>query len=100
MTTAKGILYNETAVPVRGRIDSIPPIKFQGTPTGVNTFRGMELPIALLDKSGNVNGCVYSKAHMAYAVLPAAVERSYIKGTAKLRSGDKAEDVEIAGPAE
>jgi hypothetical protein len=100
MTTAKGILYNETAVPVRGRIDSIPPIKFQGTPTGVNTFRGMELPVALLDKDGNVNGWFYSKAHMAFAVLPAAIERSYIKGTVQLRSGQKTENVEVSGPAE
>ena len=100
MTTAKGILYNETAVPVRGRIDSIPPIKMQRTPTGVNTFRGMELPVALLDKEGNVNGWFYSKAHMAYAVLPAAIQRSFIAGTLQLRSGDKTETVEVSGPAE
>ncbi|HEY4675857.1 MAG TPA: DUF6004 family protein [Candidatus Angelobacter sp.] len=100
MTTAKGILYNETAVPVRGRINSIPPIKFEGTPTGVNTFRGMEIPIALLDQDGAVNGWFYSKSHMAYAVLPAAVERSFIKGTVQLRSGDKVETVEISGPGE
>lgn len=100
MTTAKGILYNETAVPVRGRINSIPPIKFEGTPTGVNTFRGMEIPVALLDQDGAVNGWFYSKSHMAYAVLPAAVERSFIKGTVQLRSGDKVETVEISGPGE
>jgi hypothetical protein len=100
MTTAKGILYNETAVPVRGRINSIPPVKFEGTPTGVNTFRGMEIPVALLDQDGAVNGWFYSKSHMAYAVLPAAVERSFIKGTVQLRSGDKVETVEISGPGE
>lgn len=100
LTTAKGILYNETAVPVRGRIDSIPPVKFQDTPTGVNTFRGMELPVALLDKEGNVNGWFYSKAHMAYAVKPAAIERSFIKGKLALRSGQKTEEVEVSGPAE
>jgi hypothetical protein len=100
MTTAKGILYNETAVPVRGRINSIPPIKFEGTPTGVNTFRGMEIPVALLDQDGAVNGWFYSKSHMAYAVLPAAVERSMIKGTVQLRSGDKVETVEVSGPGE
>jgi hypothetical protein len=100
LTTAKGILYNETAVPVRGRIDSIPPVKFQGTAPGVNVFRGMELPVALLDKDGNVNGWFYSKTHMAYAVLPAAVERTYIKGTLQLRSGDKTESVVVSGPAE
>ncbi len=100
LTTAKGILYNETAVPVRGRIDSIPPIKLQGTPTGVNVFRGMELPVALLDKDGNVNGWFYSKAHMAYAVKPAAIEKSFIKGTVQLKSGDKTETVEVSGPSE
>jgi len=100
LTTAKGILYNETAVPVRGRIDAIPPVKFEGTPTGVNVFRGMELPVALLDREGNVNGWFYSKAHMAYAVLPAAIERSFIKGTVQLKSGDKTENVEVSGPAE
>ena len=100
MTTAKGILYNETAVPVRGRIDAIPPIKFQNTPTGVNVFRGMELPTPLLDKEGNVNGWFYSKSHMAFAVLPKAVERSFIKGTVEFRSGDQTETVEVGGPAE
>ncbi len=100
MTTAKGILYNETAVPVRGRIDSIPPVKFENTPTGVNVFRGMELPIPLLDKDGNVNGWFYSKSHMAYAVLPKAIERSFIKGTVELRAGGKTETVEVSGPAE
>ena len=100
LTTAKGILYNETAVPVRGRIDSIPPVRFQGTAEGVNVFRGMELPVALLDRDGNVNGWFYSKAHMAYAVLPAAIERSYITGSVQLKSGDKTENVQISGPAE
>jgi hypothetical protein len=100
LTTAKGILYNETAVPVRGRIDSIPPVKFQGTPEGVNVFRGMELPVALLDRDGNVNGWFYSKAHMAYAVLPAAIERSTISGSIQLKSGDKTETVQVSGPAE
>ncbi len=100
MTTAKGILYNETAVPVRGRINAIPPVKFEGTPTGVNTFRGMEIPVALLDQDGAVNGWFYSKSHMAYAVLPAAIERSFVKGTIQLRSGDKVETVEISGPGE
>jgi len=100
LTTAKGILYNETAVPVRGRIDAIPPVKFQGTPVGVNVFRGMELPVALLDKSGNVNGWFYSKAHMAYAVKPAGIERSYLKGEVELRQGERTEKVSISGPVE
>lgn len=100
ITTAKGILYNETAVPVRGRVDAIPPVKFQNTPTGVNVFRGMELPVALLDKTGNVNGWFYSKTHMAYAVKPAAIERSFLSGTVALRQGDRSEDVAVSGPVE
>jgi len=100
LTTAKGVLYNETAVPVRGRIDSIPPVRFEGTATGVNVFRGMELPVALLDESGNVNGWFYSKAHMAYAVKPAAVERHDIQATVKLRQGDRVEEVTVSGPIE
>jgi len=100
LTTAKGILYNETAVPVRGRIDSIPPVKFQSTAEGVNVFRGMELPVALLDRDGNVNGWFYSKAHMAYAVLPAAVERSFVTGSVRLKEGNRTETVQISGPAE
>ena len=87
-------------MPVRGRVDSIPPVKFQGTQTGVNVFRGMELPVALLDKSGNVNGWFYSKAHMAYAVKPAAIERSFLKGTVELRQGNQTETVEVSGPVE
>lgn len=100
LTTAKGILHNETAVPVRGRIDAIPPVRFQGTATGVNVFRGMELPTPLLDKDGAVNGWFYSKSHMAFAVLPKAIERSFINGTIELRSGDKTETVGLNGPAE
>lgn len=100
LTTAKGVLYNETAVPVRGRIDSIPPVRFEGTPTGVNVFRGMELPVALLDESGSVNGWFYSKAHMAYAVKPAAVERQNIQAKVKLRRGDRLEEVQVSGPIE
>lgn len=100
LTTSKGILYNETAVPVRGRINAIPPVKFDDTPTGVNVFRGMELPVALLDKDGNVNGWFYSKAHMAYAVLPGAIERSFARGRVQLRAGSREETVEISGPIE
>lgn len=100
MTTAKGILYNETAVPVRGRIDSIPPVRLEGAPTGVNVFRGMELPIPLLDKDGNINGWFYSKSHMAFAVLPKAIERSFVHGKIELKSGARSETVEISGPAE
>lgn len=100
LTTAKGVLYNETAVPVKGRVNSIPPVVFNDTPTGVNVFRGMELPVALLDQSGSVNGWFYSKAHMAYAVKPNAVERASITGTVQIRVDGKTEDVAVSGPIE
>jgi len=60
----------------------------------------MELPVALLDKSGNVNGWFYSKAHMAYAVKPAGIERSFLKGTVELRQGERTEKVSVSGPVE
>jgi hypothetical protein len=100
LTTAKGVLYNETAVPVKGRVDSIPPVVFNNTPTGVNVFRGMELPVALLDGTGNVNGWFYSKAHMAYAVKPTAVERAMVTGTVEIRADGKTEKVAVSGPFE
>lgn len=100
LTTAKGVLYNETAVPVKGRINSIPPVVFNDTPTGVNVFRGMELPVALLDQSGSVNGWFYSKAHMAYAVKPNAVERGSVTGTVQIRVDGKTENVAVSGPIE
>ena len=37
--------------------------------------------VLLLDKDGAVNGWFYSKSHMAFAVLPKAIERSFINGT-------------------
>jgi hypothetical protein len=100
ITTAKGILYNEAPVPVRGRIDSIPPVRTRTTPLGVNVFHGMELPVALLDKDGNIDGWFYSKAHMAYAVKPEAIERGMVEGSIQLRAGDRVEDVVISGPLE
>jgi hypothetical protein len=100
LTTSKGIMYNETAVPVRGRIDSIPPVKFQGTPVGVNVFRGMELPTPLLDQDGNVSGWFYSKAHMAYAVLPKAVARTTLKGSIEIKVDGQVETVSLDGPGE
>lgn len=100
LTTAKGVLYNETAVPVKGRVNSIPPVVFSDTPTGVNVFRGMELPVALLDQTGNVNGWFYSKAHMAYAVKPTAVERATMTGTVAIRVDGNVENVTVSGPVE
>lgn len=100
LTTAKGVLYNETAVPVKGRVNSIPPVVFADTPTGVNVFRGMELPVALLDQTGNVNGWFYSKAHMAYAVKPNAVERGSVTGTVAIRVDGEVENVTVSGPVE
>lgn len=100
ITTAKGILYNETPVPVRGTIDSIPPVRRPSTPEGVNVFKGMELPVPLLDADGNVDGWFYSKAHMAYAVLPDAIQRNEIKGTVTLRNNGKEEQVAFHGPME
>lgn len=100
MTTAKGVLYNETPVPVRGQITDIPPVRHKDQPTGVNVFKGMELPVALLDENGDVNGWFYSKAHMAYAVTPDAVDRGQVEGTLTLTDGERTEKVKVAGPIE
>jgi hypothetical protein len=100
ITTAKGVLYNETPVPVRGRVDSIPPVRLANTPAGINIFQGMELPVALLDEDKNINGWFYSKAHMAYAVLPKLVERDVLTGKIDIRVGDKTERVIVEGKAE
>jgi hypothetical protein len=100
ITTAKGILYNETPVPVRGKLTSIPPVFTSGGADGVNVFKGMELPVPLLDKDKNVDGWFYSKAHMAYSVRPDKVERGTLEGDVVLRSGDKTETVTLRGPIE
>lgn len=100
MTTAKGILYNETPVPVRGKINAIPPVWNKNGPQGVNVFQGMELPIPLLNEDGNLDGWFYSKAHMAFAVLPEAIDRGTLEGTLVLRSGERTEEVVVRGPIE
>jgi hypothetical protein len=102
ITTAKGLLYNETAVPVRGFIDNIPPVKSTKTPVGINVFRGMDTEVVrLLDKKDDsLAGFFYSQMHMAYAVLPEAIERSDVSAKLTLRSGQERETVELRGPAE
>ncbi|HEV2843405.1 MAG TPA: DUF6004 family protein [Thermoanaerobaculia bacterium] len=100
LNTAKGLLYNETAVPVRGKLDSIPPVKLKGTATGVNVFLGMELPVPLINEEGAVDGWFYSGAHTALSVRPKAVERAQVEGTVTLRVGDQLETVKLKGPAE
>ncbi len=100
ITTAKGVLYNETPVPVRGTVDSIPPVKRPDTPLGVNVFMGMELPIELLDEEGNVDGWFYSKAHMAYAVVPDAIQRDDLEASLEIRSGERTETVSLEGRME
>jgi hypothetical protein len=100
LNTAKGLLYNETAVPVRGKLDSIPPVKLKGTPTGVNVFLGMELPVPLINEEGSVDGWFYSGAHTAMSVRPRAVERAQVEGSVTLRVGDQLETVKLKGPAE
>jgi hypothetical protein len=100
ITTAKGILYNETPVPVRGQINAIPPVKTSQTPVGVNVFHGMELPVALLDEEGEINGWFYSKAHMAYAVKPDAIQRHRLRATAELKRDGRTERVALEGPME
>jgi uncharacterized protein DUF6004 len=100
LTTAKGILYNETAVPVRGKLDAIPPVHHRDDAVGLNVFRGMELPIPLLDKDKNVDGWFYSKSHLAMSVRPNAIEKENLAATVHLRSGDKVETVKLSGTAE
>lgn len=100
ITTAKGILYNEAPVPVRGTIDSIPPVRRPNTPLGMNVFLGMELPVPLLNAEGQVDGWFYSKAHMAYAVEPSAIQRETARAKVQVRVGDAKETVVLTGPIE
>jgi hypothetical protein len=100
LNTAKGLLYNETAVPVRGKLNTIPPVKSKATPPGVNMFLGMELPVPLINQEGSVDGWFYSGAHTALSVRPQAIERAQVTGTITLRAGDKTETVTLKGPAE
>jgi hypothetical protein len=100
LNTAKGVLYNETAVPVRGKLDEIPPVRRKEDAVGLNVFRGMELPIPLLDKDKNVDGWFYSKAHLAMSVRPQAVSRDGMEATLRLRVGNKTETVKLTGRGE
>lgn len=100
LNTAKGVLYNETAVPVRGKLDEIPPVRRKEDAVGLNVFRGMELPIPLLDEDKNVDGWFYSKAHLAMSVHPEAVSREELEGTLRLRVGSKTETVKLSGRGE
>lgn len=98
--TPKGLMYNEEPVPVRGRIDSIPPVRHVPDGKETNVFRGKELPIALLDEQGNLAGWFYSKVHVAYAVDPVAIYRMPVSGTITLKVGDQEEAIEVEGPVE
>ena len=98
--TPKGVMYNEEPVPVRGRIDSIPPVRHDPDGKETNVFRGKELPIALLDDTGNLAGWFYSKVHVAYAVDPLAVYRMNISGFISMKIGDQEEAVAVEGPVE
>jgi hypothetical protein len=98
--TPKGLMYNEEPVPVRGRIDSIPPVRHVPDGKETNVFRGKELPIALLDETGNLAGWFYSKVHVAYAVDPVAIYRMPVAGTITLKIGDQEEAIEVEGPVE
>lgn len=100
ITTAKGVLYNEAPVPVRGTIDSIPPVRRPDSPVGMNVFLGMELPVPLLNAEGQVDGWFYSKAHMAYAVEPNAIQRETARATVTVRKDGKKEKVVLSGPME
>lgn len=100
LNTAKGVLYNETAVPVKGKLDEIPPVRRKEDPVGLNVFNGMELPIPLLDEEKNVDGWFYSKAHLAMSVRPKAISRESLTATLRLRAGDKVETVKLTGHCE
>jgi hypothetical protein len=93
-------MYNEEPVPVRGRIDSIPPVRHIPDGKETNVFRGKELPIALLDETGNLAGWFYSKVHVAYAVDPVAIYRMPVAGTITVKIGDQEEAIAVEGPVE
>lgn len=97
--TPKGQMYNEEPVPVRGRINSIPPVRTENEDE-TNVFRGKELPIPLLDQDGSLAGWFYSTVHVAYAVDPTAIYRVPVSGTVTLKVGDEEEPVAVSGPME
>jgi hypothetical protein len=98
--TPKGVMYNEEPVPVRGRINSIPPVRRVPDGEETNVFRGKELPIALLGEEGDIAGWFYSTVHVAYAVEPVAIYRMAISGSVDLEVGDQKETVRVEGPME
>lgn len=100
--TPKGTMFNEDPVPVRGVIDSIPPVRHgKAAAAGeMNVFHGKELPVAMLDPDGNIAGWFYSKVHVAFAVNPTAIYRFMVSGELALRDGDRTEKVAISGPVE
>lgn len=98
--TPKGQMYNEEPVPVRGRINSIPPVRAEPDGEETNVFRGKELPIALLDESGELTGWFYSTVHVAYAVDPVAIYRVDLAGTIEVEVDGKKEAVNVQGPVE
>jgi hypothetical protein len=98
--TPKGILYNEDPVPVRGVIDSIPPVRRHGTGDTIDVFKGEELPVAMLGEDGEIGGWFYSKAHKAFAVDPATVYRAFVAGEVTVKAKGQEEKVTIEGPVE
>lgn len=98
--TPKGVLYNEDPVPVRGVIDSIPPVRRHGTDDTVDVFKGEELPIAMLGEDGEIGGWFYSKAHKAFAVDPSNVYRVYVAGEVTISAKGQEEKVVVEGPME
>jgi hypothetical protein len=98
--TPAGVFKNVDPVPVRGVIDSIPPFRLATTPQTLNVFKGEQLPVAMLDSTGNVGGWFYSKMHLAFAVDPAEIYRMNVAGEISIRGKDRSETVKVEGPIE
>jgi hypothetical protein len=98
--TPTGKLHNEAPVPVRGTIDSIPPVRKLNTAENLDVFRGEQLPVAMLNEKGEVGGWFYSKAHLAFAVDPSAVFRFNVAGKVSLSAKGQQEEVNVEGPVE
>lgn len=98
--TPKGPMHNEEPVPVRGRIDAIPPIRTLPDDRETNVFRGEDLPIALLDQHGEVAGWFNSTVHVAYAVDPVAIYRAQLAGSVEVEVDGHRETIAVQGPVE
>jgi hypothetical protein len=98
--TPAGVFKNVDPVPVRGVIDSIPPFRLATTPQALNVFKGEQLPVAMLDSTGNVGGWFYSKMHLAFAVDPAEIYRMNVAGEISIRAKNRLETVKVEGPIE